>query len=61
MSSSVKYMRKFRKSAFEKVPVLVALAILTGALSGGAIGLITGHALSSSPSSTDSSSSARHP
>jgi len=59
MSSSMRYMRKFRKSAFEKVSVLVALAILTGLISGGAIGLITGHALSSS-SSADTSS-ARHP
>jgi hypothetical protein len=57
MSSSVKYIRKFKKSVFEKVSVLVALAILIGALSGGAIGLITGHAFSSS---TDTSS-ARHP
>ena len=57
MSSSVKYIRKFKKSVFEKVSVLVALAILIGALSGGAIGLITGHAFSSS---TDASS-ARHP
>ena len=59
MSSSRKYARAFKKSVFERVSVLVALAILTGALSGGAIGLVTGHVLSSS--STDSSSSARHP
>ncbi len=59
MSSSVKYIRMFKKSAFEKVSVLVVLAILAGVLSGGAIGLITGRA-SSSSFSTDTSSP-RHP
>lgn len=58
MSGGKKYARTFKKSAFEKVSVLVTLAILTGVLSGGAIGLVTGHAFSSA--STESSS-AHHP
>lgn len=57
MSSSKKYARTFKKSAFEKVSVLVTLAILTGVLSGGAIGLVTGHVFSSSTES----SSLHHP
>jgi hypothetical protein len=61
MSSSRKYIRKFKKSSFEKVSVLVVLAILTGVVSGGAIGLITGHSLSSSSSDVSSSSSPKHP
>jgi hypothetical protein len=52
------YAKTFRKSSFEKVSILVLLSILTGLLTGGAVGLITGHSFSSS--SMDSSAS-RHP
>jgi hypothetical protein len=58
MSSSRRYAKTFRKSSFEKVSILVLLSILTGLLTGGAVGLITGHSFSSP--SMDSSAS-RHP
>lgn len=61
MSSSRKYARLLKRSAFERVSVLVLLALLTGALSGGAVGLIAGHAFSSSSSTDSSTSTPRHP
>ena len=63
MSSSRRYIQKCKKSALEKVSVLVVLALVTGVVSGGAVGLIASHALSSSSTSSSSdisSSSSSH-